>query len=788
MTETSSPPRWLRWLAWLWLAWALVVAGHNVWLWTASGFTPDTDVLAMLPQDERDVLVSEATRRLADAGARRVVVMVGANDQTRAQAAGDAMAERLAKASELGLQLKYRVSEQAAADWLNFFSPHRQHLLSQAGRKALQEQAPQALAEQAVAALYMPVSQPRVGSWQSDPLNLFGQWLAERSQLSRVRVQNGRLILQEGERSWAVLMLETQGSGFASGSGQALKPVLAQGQAAAQALGEDVRVLAIGVPLFAAAAAEQAQREVHTIGLGSLAGIIVLTLFAFSSLRPRLLVTLSIVVGLLSAISICSLLFERLHLITLVFGASLVGVAENYGTNYFCARLGLAPEQRFAMLRRQASVMWLAMLTTAIGYALLAVTPFPGLQQIALFSALGLICSFVSVMLWFPLLDGGRLDTTRFSRWLGGRRAYWPSLGRNRFSAGLGLGLALILLLGGLRLQSNDDIRLLQNAPADLVAQQRELSRLMDLPGVAQFFLVQGDSEEQVLQREEALKLKLDELQARGLLAGYQALSDWVPSQARQQADAALRTQALPAVLSLAATRLGQELQPEARPDPISKPLRLHDFLQAPVSEPLRHQWLGSIAGGYASAVLLRGVDSAAKLQALAALSAPQAGVRWVDKVAEVSGLMGRYRHIMAGVIVLAYLLVWAALAWRFGASAWRALAPTALASLLTVALLALLNQPLQLFHVLPLLILLGLGVDYGIFMLEQPEPHLSAPFLSITLAAACTLLSFGLLALSGTPALRAFGLTLLIGVSLAWVLTPLFMPADTASHRLNTD
>jgi len=94
------------------------------------------------------------------------------------------------------------------------------------------------------------------------------------------------------------------------------------------------------------------------------------------------------------------------------------------------------------------------------------------------------------------------------------------------------------------------------------------------------------------------------------------------------------------------------------------------------------------------------------------------------------------------------------------------------------VALLALLNQPLQLFHVLPLLILLGLGVDYGIFMLEQPEAQLTAPFLSITLAAASTLLSFGLLALSGTPALRAFGLTLLIGVSLAWLLTPLFMPA----------
>lgn len=46
-----------------------------------------------------------------------------------------------------------------------------------------------------------------------------------------------------------------------------------------------------------------------------------------------------------------------------------------------------------------------------------------------------------------------------------------------------------------------------------------------------------------------------------------------------------------------------------------------------------------------------------------------------------------------------------------------------------------------------------------------------------MTLAAASTLLSFGLLALSGTPALQAFGLTLAVGVFLAWLLTPFFLP-----------
>ncbi|VEB42437.1 Predicted exporter [Chromobacterium violaceum] len=132
------------------------------------------------------------------------------------------------------------------------------------------------------------------------------------------------------------------------------------------------------MPLFAASAASQAEREVHTIGLGSLLGILLLTVFAFNGVRPRVLVTLSIVAGLACAVSLTTLLFGKLHLITLVFGASLIGVAENYGNNYYAYRLGKPAGERWAMLRGQRTTMWLAFSTTAIGYALLALAPFPG--------------------------------------------------------------------------------------------------------------------------------------------------------------------------------------------------------------------------------------------------------------------------------------------------------------------------------------------------------------------------------------------------------------------------
>ncbi len=758
-----SLERTTRRLAGLWLVVVLACLAHSAWYWGVHRGAPVTDMLAMLPRDEQRPLAAQATQALADAGSRRVTVLIGGGDKAQAQRAADVFLQALGD-----IPARHRVADADQQAWLTLYTPVRAGLLSPQARERLAKTPTEELADQALAALYQPVGGPRVGAWADDPLNLFSQWLAERGQSSRVRVEGGRLMLTDPdapERHHALVLIELPGSGFEIRAQRALLPLLDAATQAAE--GQGARVIRAGVPLFAAAAAEQAEREIHTIGLGSLLGIVALTLLAFRSIRPRLLVALSMAVGLCVATSVSLLAFGELHLVTLIFGASLLGVAENYGSNYFSARQGLQAGERWAMLARQIPIVSLAMATTVIGYALLAVPPFPGLRQIAVFSAAGLVAAFVTVLWWFPLLDGaGRMAPTRFADWLGSRRALWPSL--------TGRGLTVLLVLSGLlaavgasRLRFDDDIRQLQSAPPALVAQQREFARLMQAPGLAQFFVVQGRDEQQLLEREEALTAQL-----RSLKLGAQAVSDWLPSLRRQREDAELASRRVAELRPVLAEKLGQPVAPATA---ASAQLAPEAWLASPASEPVRAQWLGRLGDGFATVVLLRGAESADTRAALAALKLD--GATWVDKVGEVSALLGRYRQLMSAVLVLGFVLTWAALAWRFGRAAWRALAPTALACVLTVALLAIAGQVLQLFHILPLLILLGLGVDYGIFLLEQPGRAETRPFLSVTLAAASTLLSFGLLALSGTPALHAFGLTLLLGVFLAWLLTPFFLP-----------
>ena len=115
--------------------------------------------------------------------------------------------------------------------------------------------------------------------------------------------------------------------------------------------------------------------------------------------------------------------------------------------------------------------------------------------------------------------------------------------------------------------------------------------------------------------------------------------------------------------------------------------------------------------------------------------------------------------------------------AWRcFRAAAWRVMLPTLLAAGLTLALLGWIGTPFQLFNVLALILLLGMGIDYGIFLTEHRSDD--AAWLAVCVGAASTWLSFGLLSLSATPALHAFGLTLLLGIGLVWLISPLFRPA----------
>jgi predicted exporter len=780
LSEPANPgsggfARAWRWLALAWLLTVGAVGFHQWHFWQQSRI--DSDVLALLPQDADDRVVADATRRIADASARQMVVLLGAQTPEQAKAAEAAFRDRLA-ALQKAHELPFRESE-SAEGWFDaardFYAPYRDRVLTAEQRSRLSSSSADALADDALAALYGPMGAPRLTEWRSDPLGLWPQWWSARAAGSGLRIGDDGL-LQAEDRYWAVLRLQTRASAFALDGERVIQDALDAATDAAREPVPGLRELRAGVPLHAEAAAVQAHREINTIGWGSLAAVLLLVWLAFGSLRPILLVALSLLIGCAAALSVTALVFGKVHLLTLIFGASLVGVAEDYGIHWFAARQGDASRNNGSLLRHLLPGLVLALATSALAYLALGLAPFPGLRQMALFSVVGLAAAFLTVVCWFPLLGGRRPPTTRFSQWLGGALPRWPSVRVNRTWVAVG-ALALAFIAAGLwRLETDDDLRSLQSSPPALIEQQAEIGRLLGMPSPAQFYLVRGADAEQTLQREEALIERLDRLRAQRKIGGYRAISDWLPSKKRQTVDAVLTAGAETDVIAQVSAQLGEDLQ---RRPPAAGNIEADAFLQSPASEPFRHLWLGTLGDGVATVVLVDDLSQAGALDLLRAQAENLEGVRWVDRTADFSRLLGHYRQMMTWLLLLGALLVFAVLYGRYRRLAWRALLPTLLAGLLTVALLGWLGQPLQLFNVLALMLLLGMGIDYGVFLVEhQGDP---SAWLAVSVGAASTWLSFGLLALSSTPALRAFGLTLLFGIGLVWLISPLFRPTAAA-------
>jgi predicted exporter len=777
--------------------WGLVVClllSHNAHLWLVQRIAPDTDILALLPAQQHDAVLQQSFSRMAEAAQQRLIVVVGADDWAEAKRAGDAYRAVLKPRDDL-MQLNDRVTDQTLSDGLAQFQSHRMVLFTAQDEAALRGQGKEYWVDVALTKLYSPFGGVNPVAWQDDPLGLFGAWVQARAQETPVRPRDGRLHVGDGRREYVVLPITLRAPAFSLAAQQAVMPLLEQARRAAQKIVPQVEVVVVGVIVHAAAAGEQASWELSIIGFGSILGIVLLIWLAFHSFKPIALVMLSIAVGCLGALSASWLLFERLHLLSLVFGASLIGGAQDYGIYFLCNRVAAdAQIDSWQLLRRLLPALLLALITTVVGYMGLALTPFPGLRQIAVFSALGLVFAWLTVVFWFPLLvRSDTLGKIRLAHWYTGSMARWPLLGRDRRTLVVAAMFAALAILGWSRLGISDDIRLLQNPPKSLLDDQIKLSRLLDLPTPAQFYLVRGTTGEAVLQREEELKQRLDPLIERRLISGYHAMSNWVPSARAQVARVQLIEQKVlneDGSLAVLAARIGAGDQWVAatreRLRASALPLRLEDFLKSPTSESWRYLWIGQVEGGYASIVAVKGLTKAG-LPILEGAAAGLDGVRWVDTVGAISTVLGHYRQYMGWVVAFSYIAVYGLLYPRYRSATWRVLAPTALASIAVLALLGIAGQSLQLFHVLALMLILGIGVDYGIFLQEHGIRRDPIAWLAVVLSALSTLLSFGLLSLSKTPALQAFGVTMLIGTTVVWLIVPCFdnHPVEAAPRGL---
>lgn len=783
MNASAPPPRLAGTAAFVVAVLALVLLGS--WLLFGRGASPiQTDLLAMLPATERHPLAEDAVERLAHASGDRMVLLLGHADDATAKDAARDLGRRLAADPAFAAV----TAELPPFDLRELVAPylaHRFHLLADADRAALAQPGfdpAQALARR----LNEPFLAGVGTSLGEDPFGWLQHWLDQQPwNRSPLLPEDDLLVAHRDDHTYAMVIATLRGSAYDDRVQRASLAALARAEAATAQAHPGIELLRAGAVFHAAAARASAERDIHVVGLASTLGIALLLVWTYRSPRPLLLAFLSTAIGVACAITVTLLVFGRIHLLTLVFGAALLGEAVDYSIQYLCARANAGPAWEPARgLRQVRPALLLALATSLLGYALLGLVPFPALRQMACFAIAGMSAACLSVFLLLPALLRRPARRPLAPSLVGVARAWQRAASRLGHGRAAWVALAVALLFavpGWWRLGHDDDIRLLIAPPAELTRQEARIGEIAGIGGGTQFLLVTGDSAEQVLQRGEALESRLQALAAQGKLDSWLGLAAMLPSLARQQADAAL----LAPLFADRARLLAQMTQAGLRADAAETylaawPGHVLDpaaWLKLPAATPYRYLWMDEGARGVASIVLPQGQADTAALRA-AADGLP--GVSFVDKPASISALFGRYRNYASLWLAAAAVAVAAAFAWRYRRAAPRVLAPPLLGIGLTLAALGWLGQPLTLFHWMALMLVLGVGANYAVF-LHEGEPHAAhvpgAAYAGVLLSAATALLSFGLLALSSMPALQHFGITLLLGIGFTALLVPVARP-----------
>jgi predicted exporter len=644
-------------------------------------------------------------------------------------------------------------------------------MLQAADRQLLIEH-PDTFIQQRVQALFDPFNGYSLVPSQDDWLGLTGR--IQNSQPQRGSVQldigSGVLVADADGKSWVLLRARTTGNAFDLNLPLQVADLLKHSRE--EAAGHDVQLLAASGLLYAANGQRQAAREMTWVGGGATVGILLLLLLAFRRWRV-LLAFVPVLVGMLFGAVACVALFGHMHVMTLVLGSSLIGVAVDYPLHYLSKSWSLKPWHSWPALRMTLPGLTLSLITSGIGYLALAWTPFPALTQIAAFSAAGLLGAYLSAVCLLPALLKG-VDL-RPAQWplrvcaflLGFREALLKQV-----KTPVLLALLIAFCVGGLlQLGSKNDIRQWISAPQQLTDEAQTIARITGYQPTSQFFLIRAANQQQLLERQSALSERLDQLIGLEKLQGYLSLNQLLsPPNEQQQVRAALSK--LPSfwqpLLDIGIP--GEALQAELTKLQALPAVDIDTALTGPLAEPYRALWLGPTDDGVAAMVSLQGINNPALLR-LQGEDLP--GVTLVDRLGELNNVFAATQISAAELKLASCVLIVLVLILPFGlGGALRIVSLPLLAALCSLASLGWLGQPLTLFSLFGLLLVTAISVDYAILMREQVGGA-AVSLLGTLLAALTTWLSFGLLAVSSTPAVSNFGLSVSLGLIFSFLLAP---------------
>ena len=766
------------------------------------GLNLKTNILELMPAAEQDP-VFETSRSAFEGTMGKTVLILLENSSASGASTGDQLTEARRRVKTLLDQSDVfgtvrGFDQSGGRPFYDLYFPHRYHLLAPSVRQILRSEQPiSSLKQHIQRGLHrqtMPLSSDLL---ERDPLLFFPELLNHWSDVN-ASDQAERAENENTDGQQEVLIGRLNQDPLSPEVQRTVDQLIDRCKSVAQQQEAGVTLRWTGLVRLAMVSRNRMQNDASWIGTISLLGVILLVYLVFRSFRHLLLLVSTVLIGLMSAFTITQMVFD-LHVVTIAFGATLIGISVDYAFHYYTNhRYRTGWWSPWNGLKQIFPGITFGLLTSLMAFSSLSFTPLPALQQIAIFTCIGLLGAYLTVVSCFPFMARVLLPSDRTPDKISGpdlpgalaRKlvGLWRTVGSGTASVVVlssSMILIVVLLVFGLSsLQFNDNLEQLAQIPDELKENDRYIRNATGIKNTGRYILVEAASKEQLLQRQEEIRQQLDELKSANAFDGYWGLLPFLPSQRRQKQNLKLiegsllsQSEQLRTALRDVGYRsdindeLVSTLKTTVRNEQV---LTVDEWLNHPASFGLRQLWLGCSDGRCSSLIILKQIRNEQRIeQTFESLDF----AHYRNRKRAFERVMRQYRVRSITLASAAYGIILLFLLLRYGLRMGLLMfLPSVLGTFITISSLSLFGVEFHLMHVLAVLIILGMGIDYTIFLVEeaQQDQSIQPTMVALILSALTTVLSFGCLAFSQAAVIHSIGLIVFPGILLILLLSPM--------------
>ena len=646
-----------------------------------------------------------------------VSIVVSSKDSDKARAAADDLFAHLP--TNGCAAIRYRFDGDGFASMMDAYRLHRAGLVSSHDAERLATSEGRARIARAAARKYYSSPVPPLFPPAEDPFCLAdGFVMSLPLAFSGWTPKDGVLQAERGDETFILIVLEleravSEDTDALVALGSRLSALLASERASHPDAGYNIS----GVPMHTATTAGRCKSEIGYLTWFSLAFIAALSLFVFRSAKWIPLLAASLLTAAASGALALVAVFRSVHVMTLVFGTTILGLVVDYSFHWLLH----SPDRRRETIRSLIA----SFATTEISLFPLMLSSLPVLRQAFVFLGVGLAAALAFVIFAYPKRCAAQVAE--------GEKSFGRVV---RAVALISLALLALSAVGLPRLRFATDLQSLYRPSDDLAAAERLLAELGGIDDETRGFLVTaGPAElEPLIQLEAAARLP----------DSTPCVSRFLPPLSRRLANAAL------------VEKLYEE-QGERQRDLLG----LETL--APLPDPAPWQW-----SDLPPSVFDAFVADGSLIVPLA--PSPQTplpeGVSFCRPREALGGILSIWTHETYVRLCLAFALMFIALLVFFRLGAFWVFLPSFLAVCFVWGVISLFGESVNLFHLLACFLLAGMGVDYAVFLHFGGRPAFKPALCSLLTSMA----GFGALAFVSFPVVSAFGRVLGFGLPAAFI------------------